>query len=224
MTAMNGRATHALWWTVLAALVGFLSSFVLSTLLHWSRGPFLTAYAIVTAAFFVAYVVSQRLDVRTQFCRRWTVGVLGGVIFGILLARQVFMQPASGRAEGLSLVGELAWYGVFYGVVDALLLSVIPVLSLYGMRPASELRHAAGRLRWAAVALLGSALVSAAYHAGFAEFRGPRMVQPIIGNVLVSLAYLLTGNPLAAVISHVLMHVAAVIRGMATTMQLPPHY
>jgi CAAX prenyl protease-like protein len=224
MTAPNASAPHGWRWTGLAAVVGFLASFVLSTGLHLSRGLFLAAYAAVAAVFVGIYVASQGVDVRTQIGRRWTVGVVGGVVFGILLVRQVFMQPASTRSEGLTLVGELAWYGVVYGIVDALLLSVIPVLSLYGMRLPSDLRQTAGRLRWGFVALLGSAFVTAAYHAGFAEFRGPELLQPVIGNLVVSLAYLLTGNPLAAIISHVLMHVAAVLHGMGTTMQLPPHY
>jgi hypothetical protein len=149
---------------------------------------------------------------------------VGGVIVGALLTRQVLNQPASAHASGLRLIGDVCWFGVAYGVADAVFLSVIPVLSLYGLRSSSELRHPAARLRWAFVALLGSALVTAAYHAGFAEFRGPQLLQPVIGNSVVTLAYLLTGSPLAAIVSHVLMHVAAVAHGMASIMQLPPHY
>jgi hypothetical protein len=48
-------------------------------------------------------------------------------------------------------------------------------------------------------------------------------MQPLIGNVLITLTYLLTGSPVAPIVSHVMMHVAAVMHGMATTMQLPPH-
>jgi hypothetical protein len=40
----------------------------------------------------------------------------------------------------------------------------------------------------------------------------------------MSLAYIVTGNPIAAVISHVAMHIAAVLHGVETVMQLPPHY
>jgi hypothetical protein len=37
-------------------------------------------------------------------------------------------------------------------------------------------------------------------------------------------SYLLTTNPIAAVFSHVAMHVAGVLHGPASVMQLPPHY
>jgi hypothetical protein len=40
----------------------------------------------------------------------------------------------------------------------------------------------------------------------------------------MTLAFLLSGNPLGALISHPAMHVAAVLRGPETTIQLPPHY
>jgi hypothetical protein len=46
----------------------------------------------------------------------------------------------------------------------------------------------------------------------------------LIGNAVVTAAYLLAGNPLAPVLAHVIMHVAAVLHGMETTMQQPPHY
>jgi hypothetical protein len=40
----------------------------------------------------------------------------------------------------------------------------------------------------------------------------------------MSLGMVVTGNPIAAVGSHVVMHTAAVLYGPATTAQLPPHY
>ena len=65
---------------------------------------------------------------------------------------------------------------------------------------------------------------TAAYHLGFTEFRGPTLLQPLIGNAVVTAGYLLTGSPLAAILAHVIMHGAAVFQGMEGTVQLPPHY
>ena len=215
---------HGWRWTLAAALVGFLASFILSSVLKLPRALFVAGYSLAVAAFLVTYARMQRVSLARQLARRWVGGVVGGLAVGLLLARQVAAQPESGRAAGVSLLGELAWYGVVYGVVDALLLSVLPVLALYGTRTASELGSAGGRLRWGAVAMLGSAVVTAAYHAGFAEFRGAQLVQPVIGNSLITFSYLLTGSPVAALVSHGMMHAAAALHGMATTMQLPPHY
>ena len=71
---------------------------------------------------------------------------------------------------------------------------------------------------------MASLLVTVAYHLGYPEFRGSEVVGPVIGNGVCSLAYLLATNPIAAVLSHIAMHVAAVLHGPETTIQLPPHY
>jgi hypothetical protein len=47
---------------------------------------------------------------------------------------------------------------------------------------------------------------------------------PVIGNTAMTLGFLITNNPLAAVFSHIAMHIAAVLHGSASVIQLPPHY
>jgi hypothetical protein len=211
-------------WVLAAALAGFASSYILSGLLRLPRPLFVTGHAILTLALWLVYARSEHFSAKTQLSRRRLAGVIGGVAFGALLGRQVLGQAGSPRAEGSELLGQLALYGLVYGAADALLLSILPVLALYGSRPAMELGTGGSRFRGASIALLGSALVTAAYHAGFQEFRGPQLVQPIIGNTVITLSYLLTGSPLAPIVSHVVMHGAAVLHGMIFTMQLPPHY
>ena len=46
----------------------------------------------------------------------------------------------------------------------------------------------------------------------------------VVGNAIITSSYLLTGSPLAAILSHVAMHVAAVLHGMETSLRLPPYY
>ena len=53
--------------------------------------------------------------------------------------------------------------------------------------------------------------------------RLPDLVQPLIGNGVMTAGYLLTGNPLTPTLAHILLHGAAVLRGPETTPQLPPH-
>jgi hypothetical protein len=67
-------------------------------------------------------------------------------------------------------------------------------------------------------------LVTAAYYLGYPEYQGTAIAAPVIGNGIMSLGYLITTNPLASVLSHVAMHVAGVLHGPATVLQLPPHY
>jgi hypothetical protein len=76
-----------------------------------------------------------------------------------------------------------------------------------------------------AIALVASLLVTAAYHLGYPEYRAQGAVMgPSIGNGVMSIGYILTNNPIAAVFSHIAMHIAGVLQGPASVIQLPPHY
>lgn len=75
-----------------------------------------------------------------------------------------------------------------------------------------------------AFALSASLLVTAGYHLGYPEFRNSKLGLVLLGNSIITLAYILPGSPLGAMISHVVMHLAAVNQGPETTIQLPPHY
>lgn len=211
-------------WLLAAAATGFLSSFVFSTVLGWPRDAFVLGWGASGLGLVSAWAWFERVDFRVQVRRHWLAGAVVGALFGLALMRQVFSQPESARPAGPALVGALLWDGVVYGTVDALLLSVLPVLLVYGSRPASGLRQPTARLRWGLAALMASALMAACYHLGFAEFRGPALAAPVLGNLLMTLGYLLSGSPLAPIVAHVMMHQAAVLHGMASTAQLPPHY
>ncbi|HEX9167249.1 MAG TPA: hypothetical protein VF862_15145 [Gemmatimonadales bacterium] len=212
-----------LFWPVVAAAAGLLSSGLLSGVLGLSRDLFIAGHVLVVGALVAAWLRVEGIDFGVQWRRRWLSGAIGGALVGFALARSVVGQAGSSRPGGGALAWALAWDGVAYGLADVLLLSVVPVLAVYGTRPAEELQRAGARWRWAFTALAASLVVTVAYHAGFAEFRGAAMAGPLIGNGVVTLSYLVTGSPVAPALSHVMMHAAAVLHGMATTTQLPPH-
>lgn len=214
----------AFLWTALAGALGFAASRTFATLLRWDRARFVLVFALLVAVFVAVYLHATGIRLRTQLRRRWIGGLVGGVLIGALLVRGVLRQPGSPAPSGDELLFALAWFGVVYGASDALLLSVVPVLSIYGRRPAEALSRPASRLAWGMAALAGSLAVTAAYHVGYTEFHGRALLQPLIGNAVSTLGYLLTGSPLAPIVSHILMHGAAVLHGMETTVQLPPHY
>jgi hypothetical protein len=211
-------------WTLIAALVGLASSGIFSSLFGWDRTLFVAAHVTLVAGLTAACFFWHHISLRVQFGRRWRSGTVVGLLIAIPLVRNVLSQPASSRPVGATLVWDLGWLGLVYGVADAILLSIIPVLMLYGTRSGETLSRPGRRLGWGLAALAGSLLVTAAYHAGFAEFRGPQLMAPLIGNAIITAGYLLTGSPVTPVVSHVLMHGAAVLHGLTTTIQLPPHY
>jgi len=221
---MTESAARMSRWPALAALVGVTVSLVFSSWLRLDRHAFVLGYALVGGPFLVAYARLAGVRPLQQLRRRWQSGLVVGILLGGMLAHGVAEQPASARPEGLALAGSVLWLGVVYGTLDALLLTIVPVLAVYGARPPEEMRHGTIRLRWAGAALLASLGVAAAYHLGFAEYRGAALLQPLIGNAIVTLGYLLSGSPITPLVAHVMMHLAAVLHGMETTPQLPPHY
>ncbi|MGH7561838.1 MAG: hypothetical protein ACRENB_12565 [Gemmatimonadales bacterium] len=223
-TALSAQAPGGKGFVVGAALLGFASSALFTSLLHLPRDLFVLVHSIAVAVFLAAWLRAMGIDLGVQVRRRWVGGLVVGLLVGAVLTRMVLNQPASPRSEGLALLWALYWPGVTYGVVDAFLLSVFPVLAVYGSRPAEELAGPGGRWRWGLAALLVSLAITAAYHLGFDEFRGRALIAPLAGNGLVTASYLATGSPIAAVLSHVVMHVAAVLQGMENTPVLPPHY
>jgi hypothetical protein len=224
--SLNARRPEfrAAVWVVLAGVVGFVASAVFSSLLRLQRAAFVAAYAVLAGTFFVVYGSTTPIHLVRQLRWRWASGLLGGLVVGVLLIRGVARQPRSPAPHGGELVTALAWFGLLYGVVDAILLSVVPVLSVYTARRPEAIRGPRQHLSWGILALTASLFVTALYHLGFAEFRGPALLQPLVGNAIITTGYLLTGSPLAPIVAHVFMHGTAVLHGMQTTVQLPPHY
>lgn len=123
------------------------------------------------------------------------------------------------RPEGLRLVGALLWEGVVYGTAEGLLLSVLPVLATWQTLSALGWTQSWIGVVFASVlVIVASLLVIVVHHLGYREFRGPQIAGAVMGCGILSLAYLLTVNPLAAVGGHIIMHMGAVFRGI----ELPP--
>jgi hypothetical protein len=210
-------------WLALASLVGFFVPAVFSMGLRWERPWFLIPHVAITGAFLVVYFWRQPIPLK-QLLGRWPYGAVGVAAAVFLLMRNIQGQPASAVPEGAQLVVALLWIGLTYGVIDGFLLNVMPVLAVQRIWLAEINPSRQQRLTRGLLALAASIFVTVAYHLGYTEFHGPAMLFVIIGNTIITLAYLLTGSPLAAIVTHVIMHGAAVLHGMETTLQLPPHY
>lgn len=212
-------------WIVAACVIGFAISAIFSGWLRLRRDLFLIPYIVFTLLFLFAYMRWSGVSLPELILYNWVWGVIGAVILAIITIRNVLSQPASPRSTGFSLFFDLLWSGFLYGLIDALLLSVLPVVatwqafSLLGWTSSGP-----GRILVALLAVLASMLVTSAYHFGYPEFRGKRLITANVGNTVMTLGVLVTNNPLAAMLCHPAMHIAAVLHGPARVVQLPPHY
>jgi hypothetical protein len=213
-------------WVFAAAVLGFAVSALFAGALRLPRGIYLVTYLVVVAPFLYAFVRWSHINLIELLCHDWIWGLVAAVVFGAFVVRNVFSQPASASSQGASLVFDVLWLGVVYGTLDALFLSVLPVLATWqALSGFGWTQGLGGKLVVGIIALTASLVVTVSYHLGYPEYRiAGGIAGPTIGNTVMSLGYLLANNPIAAVFSHIAMHVAGVLHGPATVIQLPPHY
>ena len=215
-------------WLLALALTSFLVTWIFTDMFHLTQTPYIGVLAVVTGAFLAGYLSWSNTDWVTFLSNNWLWGLVGAIIVSALiiagLLRSMRSQPemlgAVPRPEGLRLVAALLWEGLVYGMSEGLLLSVLPVLITW---------QALSSLHWTdswygiilcgIIALLASVVVIAIHHLGYREYRGRKLLSAEVGCAPLSLAYLLTMNPLAAGVGHSILHMAAVLRGI----ELPPH-
>lgn len=204
----------------MTAAASFATSAVGASLLHLSPNLFVAAWAAVTSGIMAGWVLSEGWNPLVQLRRRWVAGLIVGVIAGVPLALAFTAGAAPAERAG---VVSLLWLGLVRGAADAVMLSIVPVLAFYGARPGDDLSHSS-RIRMAGVALLASLIIASAYHLGFAELRNPSLVQPLVTALILTMAYLLSGSPLAPIVGHVIVNVAALLHGVASAGPLSPHH
>lgn len=211
-------------WIIAASGLGFGVAALFAGRLRLPRRLYLIPYVGLTGIFLYAYFAWSEVDVAALLTRNWAWGILAGVLIGAVTVANVRTQPATRQSTGGELVVDLSWLGLAYGLTDALFLNVMPVLVTWqGLASIGWTNSWLGRIGVGAVALGASLVVTFAYHVGYPEFRNKRVGLVLVGNGLITLAFLLSANPLGAIVSHVVMHLAAVLRGPDTTLQLPPH-
>lgn len=212
-------------WILYASLLGFAVAAIFAGLLKLPRNIYLLIYIPLVAALFTFFIISNKINVTEVLLHNWYWGLLGAVIAGAFVIKNVFSQPFSKRSTGLELLVDIVWPGLTYGLIDALLLSVLPILAIkLTLTDPCWTENWYGKIGIGIIGLLASFIVTTSYHLGYPEFRGKKVIWPNVGNGVLSLAFILTMNPLAAILPHMAMHVAAMIHGKDTTGQVPPHY
>jgi hypothetical protein len=216
---------HYLIWVLGAGLLGLAISALFSGWLRLPRRLFLIPYLLLSGAFLYSFWRWSQIDLLLLFTQKWYWGLAAGILVAVFLISNVRSQPESARSTGAGLLFDVLWLGLVYGAIDALLLNVMPVLAIWtGLSEAGWLATWPSKIAAGALGLLASLLVTLLYHLGYPEFRNRKVILVLIGNSLITLAYLVSASPLGALVSHVAMHLAAVFRGPETMIQLPPHY
>ena len=212
---------HFLWIAAAAAL-GFLTSFVFADQLALPTGTYHLVYFVLVGGFVTLYATITGVTWRVVVRRRLGPALVLGVLCGLALTQRVLADPASAGPAGWPFVWDLFRRGVVYGSVDGVLLSTLPwVVTWRGLGG-----ETASRPRQAGISLLAlglALLVTSAYHLGYPDFRGAKLGQANLGNAIATLPTLLSRNPLASPLAHVMLHLAAVAHNPQSDLFLPPH-
>jgi hypothetical protein len=210
----------------MASCLGFNVAAVFAGWLKLERNLYLLFYIPLVSALFLLFIISNNFNVKELILHNWYWGLLGAVVASVFVIKNVLSQPSSERQKGLALLSDIIWPGFAYGLVDSLLLSVLPILAIRMVLINNNIDIISwtGKIGFTFAGLLSSFFATTIYHLGYPEFRGEKVIWPNIGNGVLSLAYLLTMNPLAAILPHIAMHIVAMIHGRETTGQVPPHY
>ncbi len=206
-------------------MLAFGIAAIFAGILHLARPIYLVPYISLVSLFFYLYIRWSGFDLITFLKHNWYWGLLGAVITGTFMVRNILEQPASSHSQGIPLAFDLVWLGVIYGAVDGLLLSVFPVITTRAaFTSLGWTAHWYGKFGVALIGLVSSFIIILIYHLGYPEFRSDVVFEIGGGQSILTAFYLLANNPFTAVLAHMAMHIAGVLHGPATVMQLPPHY
>ena len=210
----NTDLTGNLLWFVGVVITAFLASWFLTERMHFGRTLYVGALAVVTGAVTAGYLSWSGLGVEF-WTNNWAWGLVGAgvtaTVLTLLLSRMIV--PSGSHPNSVGFV-QVAWDSVVYGAAEGVLLSVLPLVIVWQ----AAMGQNVGAMGSGVLALAASLVVIVVHHLGYADFRGKKMRQALIGCVPLSLSYLLTGSPIAAIGAHIVLHYVAMRRGM----ELPP--
>ncbi len=216
-----GNSGHLIWiaWSV---VVGLGTSFIFGDLLTLPVDLYYLIYFGIILTFFSAYIRRTRLNLKEWFSRRLIWGILLGLVFGALMVQNVLSRPETEKFTGAYLAWLIFWRGLLYGAIDGLLLSSFPwtvTLRAFDV----EKRPLGSKIAFSLLAWLFILLMTTSYHLGYSDFRSRKILQPNIGNTIISVPTLVSANPIGSPITHAIMHITAVIYSPKTELFLPPH-
>jgi hypothetical protein len=201
------------------AIVSFAISWVAADRFQLRRTPYIGVLMVITAALSAGYIAWVGVDAWDVVSTRWLWGLVAAPVSGAFLVVGMTRLPVVHKLTGRRLALAILWEGVVYGIAEGLLLSVLPVFMTWQIVYSLGWSGPAGALaRWT-LPLVASVGVIVVHHLGYWEYRN-RLLAPIAaGCGLLSLGYLVTASPIAAVLGHILGHISGLRHGT----ELPPH-
>jgi hypothetical protein len=205
------------------ALVAFLVTWVVTDLLHVRRTPYVAILSLVVVALSVGYLAWSGTSLRALVVEDSWWGLLAGALAGGILSPLVRRLPGRDRPTGGRLFVGIGYEGFLYGTAEGLLLATLPVLAAWHvLADAGMTTDTLGRVGSGAIAVVAAVFVVLVHHLGYAEFRTPEARRELAGALfacgLQAVAFVVTGNVLAPILAHIVLHIELLVRGI----EMPP--
>jgi hypothetical protein len=213
---------NQLYWIVVAVLLGFLVPFLFGNSKSISVDVYYLIYFISVGVLYFFYIKQIGVDMKKMFSANLVIGIILGLIFAGIMAKNVFSRPETAHLTGTMLTWALVWRGLIYGAIDGLFLTTFPWIVTWSAFNVGE-KPLVEKIGFTLLAWVFTLIITTAYHAGYEDFRSKKLIQPNIGNTIMSLPTFISGSPIAAPITHAGMHISAVIHSPETDLFLPPH-
>ncbi len=219
----SGSPWSQVVWFAGVALLAFLAPFLFASVLELQHDFYYLIYFAVTLSALAAYVRLNAIDVGEVLRQNWKLSVGVGALSTAFVVWSVLAKvDSTPHPTGWYFAFEIVWRGVFYGLVDALLLSAFPGLVAWQImkRTIDGLRR---RVSFGALTMVLVIALTAVYHLGYEDLRNSEGIRnPEIGNTVISLPVVVSANPLGSVIAHTSMHITAVTHSYESGDRLPP--
>lgn len=154
----------ALGWLAATAAASFLVAWILTNRLEVRRTPYIAALALLTGGLTWGYLAWSDTSPASFATNRWGWGLAGAAVAGAILAGLSRHQPRGPRPQGWLLSATLAWEGVVYGSTEGLLLSVLPVLVTWQAFAAHGWTNGTGKPLAAGILAMGASLAVIVIH------------------------------------------------------------
>jgi hypothetical protein len=205
-----------LGWLGASFVAAFAVTYVATDLLRMRRAPYVALLAFVTGGFTAAFLAWSGAGARF-WSYQWGWGLLGAALASILMILVSRRLPRLSKPQ--HFLGLVAWEGVVYGAAEGVLLSVLPVAIMWQVLRSFGWTSTFEQVSAGVLAILASIVLVVVHHLGYWEFRSKLMKYPVIMCTGLGVAYLLTGNVIAPIVGHIVLHVVMLRRGV----ELPPH-
>jgi len=204
-------------------VAAFVVTWLVTDVLGVRRTPYIGALALVVLTIGSWYLAWSGTSFAAITGSNLAWGLCVGLVVAAAVTPLIRRLPEGPRTHGFRRVERFAWEDVVYGIAEALLLAVFPVLMIWQAAAAAGWTDSGkGKIFAGGVAIAGSLLVILVHHLGYAEFRRraarPKLLGALVTCGLQALAFLVTGTLLAPVIAHVALHAELTLRGA----ELPP--